>query len=96
MAVRAAEKQKRLASVGFGGIRFSDKNRVISSQVGGDGSASQLGECTVDDWNTWPNPAVANAHAFLHVRIEYPLCVILRPGLLALFQHADAETTLFF
>jgi len=94
--VRAAEKEKRLASVGFGGIHFSDKNRVISRQVRGDDSTSQLGECTVYDWNTLPNPAVTNAQALLRLSIEYPLCEVLRPGLLALFQHTDAEGTILF
>ena len=85
LAVRAAEKEKRLAHMGFGGINLSDKNRVIPGQVRGDDGASQLSECTVDDWNALPNPTVANAHALLRLISEYPLSIVFRPGLLALF-----------
>ena len=90
-AVFAAEIEQRLSLVNFRIVDFRDKNRVIAGGMRGHGAAAQLEQRVFQDRKPARGSGVADGEALFGFRAVHAASKIFGDGLLAGFEHADAE-----
>lgn len=61
LAVAAAEEEQRLTRKQIGALHFTQENRVVAGDVGGDDSADDLGKGVFEERDAGLGPAIANA-----------------------------------
>lgn len=96
LAVLTSKEDQRLTGKQFGGLNFSQKNRMVARDVGGDYPANDLRKGVFDKRNAGWRPAKTDAKTGFGFGSLFGLGEVDRDSLLMCFQNADAKKTVLF